>query len=188
MKYAYLPIVSILMIPLAGPAQADARGDVLAGISRCAGIADDRTWLDCIYGAAQPMRAQLGLAPALAAQTQLVPPAIPGAPPVHLVPEGSAPPGAPKKKNTGLSLYMFGDSDYPVVSKIAMASYQFDNNGAFTVTLANGQRWTQIDTSNLAHWRGPASRLVVTIMPGALGTFNLFVAGEADVYKVHRLH
>ena len=47
------------------PAMAGPRDDVLYGISRCGGIADDRTWLDCVYGAAQPMRAQLGLQPAL---------------------------------------------------------------------------------------------------------------------------
>ena len=60
------------------PALAAARDDVLYGISRCGGIADDRTWLDCVYGAAQPMRAQLGLQPAPASQQKLVPPAVPG--------------------------------------------------------------------------------------------------------------
>ncbi len=63
---------------IATAANANARDDVLDGISRCGGIPDDRTWLDCVYGAAQPMRAQLGLPPALASQQKLVPPAIPG--------------------------------------------------------------------------------------------------------------
>jgi len=54
---------------MAGP-----RDDVVQGIVRCGAIADDRQWLDCIYGAAQPMRAQLGLSPASAAQQRLVPP------------------------------------------------------------------------------------------------------------------
>ncbi|HEY4077469.1 MAG TPA: hypothetical protein VGM26_11125, partial [Rhizomicrobium sp.] len=45
-------------------ALADAREDVIAGVTRCAVLTDDRQWLDCYYGAAQPMRADLGLAPA----------------------------------------------------------------------------------------------------------------------------
>src|SRR3984957_8793892 len=60
------------------PAMADPREETLAGISRCAGLPDDRTFLDCIYGAAQPMRAALGLSPALPAQQLLVPPVSPG--------------------------------------------------------------------------------------------------------------
>ncbi len=66
------------LLALAAPAMAGPRDDVLYGISRCGGISDDRTWLDCVYGAAQPMRAQLGLAPAPASQQKLVPPAMPG--------------------------------------------------------------------------------------------------------------
>src|ERR1700689_1262178 len=80
---------------LAAPALAAARDDVLYGISRCGGIADDRTWLDCVYGAAQPMRAQLGLAPASPAQQKFVPPAMVGAPPPPAqafgVPQAAAP-------------------------------------------------------------------------------------------------
>jgi hypothetical protein len=52
-------------------ALADPREDVVAGLTRCAALADDRQWLDCYYGAAQPMRAALGLAPALQAQVKL---------------------------------------------------------------------------------------------------------------------
>jgi hypothetical protein len=58
------------------PAQARPRDDALSGAFRCAAIGDSRQWLDCYYGAAQPVRAALGLAPALAAQLKLaaVPP------------------------------------------------------------------------------------------------------------------
>src|SRR5271154_1492429 len=66
------------LLALAAPALAAPRDDVLYGISRCGGIADDRTWLDCVYGAAQPMRAKLGLPPAPASQQALVPPPVPG--------------------------------------------------------------------------------------------------------------
>ena len=73
-----LPAASAAQIRLAqdappGQALADARQDVLSATQRCAAIADDRTWLDCYYGAAQPMRAQLGLPAAPASQVRLVP-------------------------------------------------------------------------------------------------------------------
>jgi hypothetical protein len=55
----------------AAPAQARPRDDALASAFRCAVIADSRQWLDCYYGAAQPVRAALGLSPALAAQIGL---------------------------------------------------------------------------------------------------------------------
>lgn len=54
-----------------GRAQARARDDVLAGAFRCGVIADSRTWLNCYYGAAQPVRAALGLPSVLPAQAQL---------------------------------------------------------------------------------------------------------------------
>jgi hypothetical protein len=56
---------------LAAPAQARPRDDALAGAFRCAAIAESRLWLDCYYGAVQPVRAGLGMPPALAAQIKL---------------------------------------------------------------------------------------------------------------------
>jgi hypothetical protein len=53
------------------PAQARPRDDAMAGAFRCAVIGDSRTWLDCYYGAAQPVRAQLGMAPTPAGQVRL---------------------------------------------------------------------------------------------------------------------
>src|SRR2546423_488864 len=56
------------------PALADPTRDrVMDGAARCEGIPDNRVWLDCFYGSAQPMRALLGLAPAPESQTRLVP-------------------------------------------------------------------------------------------------------------------
>src|SRR3982751_275759 len=49
------------------------RDAVMDAVQRCEGIPDNRVWLDCFYGSAQPMRAVLGLAPAPESQTRLVP-------------------------------------------------------------------------------------------------------------------
>ena len=62
-----------LVLLAAAGARADTRDDVLSGIERCGVIHDDRTWLDCLYGAEQPMRAHLGLPPAPEFQQRLVP-------------------------------------------------------------------------------------------------------------------
>lgn len=52
--------------------QADPRGEVMSRAFRCSIIGDLRIWLDCYYGAAQPVRASLGLPPAPDVQQNLV--------------------------------------------------------------------------------------------------------------------
>src|SRR6478752_5511269 len=59
------------MLSVAAPAQARPRDDALSGSIRCGVVADSRQWLDCYYGAAQPVRAALGLGSALPAQIKL---------------------------------------------------------------------------------------------------------------------
>jgi hypothetical protein len=59
------------MLGLAEPAVARPRDDALSGAIRCGVIADSRQWLDCYYGAAQPVRGALGLGSALPAQIAL---------------------------------------------------------------------------------------------------------------------
>jgi hypothetical protein len=61
----------------AWPAAARPRDEVLSTALGCAAIGDARVWLDCYYGAAQPVRAELGLPSALPVQVRLaaVPPA-----------------------------------------------------------------------------------------------------------------
>ena len=72
------------------PAGADTRDDVLAGVARCGVIHDDRVWLDCVYGAQQPMRARLGLTPAPELQQRLVPGANVAPPPRIATPTTAA--------------------------------------------------------------------------------------------------
>ena len=72
LRQLLLPLL-LAATPLAA-AHAGPRDDVKAGSSRCDSISDDHTWLNCYYGAAQPVRAELGLPPAPDAQRNLVPP------------------------------------------------------------------------------------------------------------------
>src|ERR1700761_9836953 len=76
MRGAILLLCVMVLAPSVASAE-PTRDEVMAGAERCAGIADNRAWLDCFYGSAQPMRTMLVLPPAPATQTRLVPP--PGA-------------------------------------------------------------------------------------------------------------
>lgn len=185
MKSRYFLLLALLPLA-AAPAIAGTRDDVMSAATRCAGITDDRSWLDCYYGAAQPMRAQLGLVPAPAAQTAKVPPA-PGAARVFSV----APPppaAAPARQVSGppvtkgiLGIFGAGTDD------IKMASYQFDKHGMFTIRLSNGQAWQQIsDDTNFAHWRGAASNYKVSVAEGGFGHAELTVVNDGQTYEVRR--
>jgi hypothetical protein len=69
--------VDSLAPPPSQAVHAGPRDRVRAGSLRCDSITDEHTWLDCYYGAAQPVRADLGLTPAPVSQQNLVPP-VPG--------------------------------------------------------------------------------------------------------------
>lgn len=69
--FPFLAGLVLLLLLGARPAAARPQDEVLSGAFKCAAIADLRTWLDCYYGAAQPQRAALGLAPVPAAQARL---------------------------------------------------------------------------------------------------------------------
>lgn len=207
MKLRLFAILALLILPL--PALAGPREDVTAGASRCTSYADDRQWLDCYYGAAQPMRARLGLAPAAAAQVSLASVARGAA-----VTAASAVPsfGQHRKSDGGFFSGWFGSghedeappaefgqrttakglaNDQRPVDHITarMTAYAINKyTGQFVIDLDNGQRWKQLDgDSNLAHWAKKASTYVVTISNGWFGSYNMHVQGQAGVYKVDRV-
>jgi hypothetical protein len=162
------------------------RDEVMSGAARCAGIADNRTWLDCFYGSAQPMRAILGLAPAPPGQIKLVPP--PGA--AYLGPEvpRSAAAGAPPSdKSRGFLADLLG-SPKPIAANMPMASYKFGRDGKFTVVLRNGQTYRQEESDVVtAGWTRPASTYLVTIV-AASDKFILKVKDEPGViFHVRRV-
>src|ERR1700744_414229 len=105
MKRAFI-LGAVLQMALAYPVQADTRSGILATFNRCGVFADDRTWLNCIYGAVQPMRSQLGLPPAPASQTNLVPSDIPRSQIPSLASPQPLPPPAVRQQNSGGESFM----------------------------------------------------------------------------------
>ena len=165
--------VLIISALLALPALAGPREDTNSGIARCSLIADDRTYLDCIYGAAQPLRARLGLPPAPMAQQRLVPPG------------ASAPRMAPATKPVGVVDSFLGND--PSAGWIEV--FSFDSHGLFTVTFSNGQVWRQNanDTAR-AHWTGRASDYSIKFAIDASGrNGQLMVRGDSATYQLHKL-
>jgi hypothetical protein len=182
MKVCYLVLAGIALFGT--PALAGVREDVLAAMQRCAVISDDRTWLDCTYGAQQLMRAKLGLKPAPDFQQRLVPPgAIPLSTPVIAsgAPRPVAPP-APRRQG-GLMDMFAGKTKALAVSTLVAVRY--DSQGAFIATLENGQVWHQVNFQE----GFPKARLTigskVTILPGAMWSYD-FKTSDSHTYKVDR--
>lgn len=175
------------------PVLADAREDVVNGMTRCAALTDDRQWLDCYYGAAQPMRAWLGLSPAPQSQLKLLQQTSQPSTPATAVPlpatvtraaVRTGPPPPPKRSGF---FDVFGGSD--VVNNAPIQSYQVTGKG-FTVTLPDGQVWKQTDedaSKSPVNWNAPASSMRITITQGAMHTFNLVMGDESLHHKVTRV-
>lgn len=172
-------------------AWADTRDDVLSAISRCNVIHDNRVWLDCVYGAQQPMRSLLGLPPAPEYQQRLVP--SPGAAPVMIAPPPAPVSAAPARTasqpvhrgRAGFLGNLFGAN--PPVADSRMTSYRFEKSGAFVVELENGQKWRQADVeAGTASWNKPASSYSVTVTQGAFGSYILRTADNSRTFRVER--
>jgi hypothetical protein len=186
MRLAAMAVFSALLLP--SLAFADTRDDVAAGVARCARIADDRQWLDCFYGAAQPMRARLGLTPAPESQ-QLLSRAPAGAAPARPAPPGVQPPrpAIATGPASGFGLPHEGSSARETGR---IAAFTFDRFGIFTVTLTNGQVWVQNSSdSTKARWRANPAQTPynVIISEGLLGSYDFKVVGMPGAYKVRRV-
>ncbi len=176
-----ITLTVVFLIFASVSASASPKSDTLAAVSRCASIDNDRIFLDCFYGAAQPLRAELGLPPALAGQVSLVPPASPASLAAPMATTQSAP-AAPRSR--GLLSNWLGGGKVETLA-LRMSSYTFNSRGFFIVTLSDGEVWRQVEgDDSFAHWRGPASNYFVTVRSGALGSSNLQVQGEAVTFKV----
>jgi hypothetical protein len=154
------------------PQDVPVRDAAMSAAGRCASVTGERPWLDCYYAAANPVRARLGLAASAAAAPMPVPEQVS--------------PRAPVRSDTGLMSDLLGTRDVATASR--MASYSFDRNGLFTVTLENGQTWRQIDgDSHSAHWSKAPRNYAVTIINAAFKSFSLSVKGSPASYKVRRV-
>ena len=164
-----------LSLVAAAPSYGATREDVYQAFQRCDAMSDNRAWLDCIYGAVQPIRAELGLPPALANQVKLVPPVA-----------GAATPAKVPEKKGGLLSYVLGGKRE--VDGMAFRAYSFDGSGRFTVTLSDGQVWRQVDDDHrLAAWKASPGRYQASIRSGALGSSILEVRGEPGAFMVRRV-
>lgn len=183
-------LLAALVLTLGGSlgsvsAIADPRQDMLAGISRCAGLPDDRTFLDCVYGAAQPLRAALGLPPAPTFQTRLVPPA-PGQVPAPMASAPARTASAPPASNTnGLFGNLLGGNSEET---LRMGAYSFNPRGLFTVTLSDGQVWRQRDNDTaFANWGAKPGNYYVTVRADPTGGYTMTVRGDDGLYRVERV-
>jgi hypothetical protein len=162
------------------PALADTRDEVWAAMERCQPLQDDRTWLECTYGAKQPMRAKLGLPPAPDYQQRLVPALTAPAPASASASVRVPKPVVVSKPRTS---FLPGSNAAPITVS-TLARVQYDDRGGFVVTLDNGQVWRQV---NVEGGKAPLRMGTrVSITPGVLWTYNLKSADDARSYKVER--
>ncbi|MGZ5921233.1 MAG: hypothetical protein ACXWLT_05660 [Rhizomicrobium sp.] len=185
MSLRRLPVVMGLLTLLTAPAAAASdptRDDVMLNLQRCSGITDNRTWLNCFYGAAQPMRAQLGLPPAPDAQVNLVKNA-----PLTPPPMKSA-----SDKDSGWlgigNLNPFSSSDDDFSSGTTrLAAYNFGKDGLFTATLADGEVWKQSPYDDIrAHWGDQPASYIVIVTADMMGSHTMRVKGDHN-YRVLRV-
>ena len=189
------------------PAAADSRDLVQERIARCHELTDTRQYLECLYGAVQPLRSELGLPPAPQAASfapLFAAPQIARAAPPPSQPQAQEKPGfwtSMFSEAVGIKTVMVPPEQFGLrnarpgpgrnVDRITarMTNYSLDRKtGAFTVTLENGQVWRHGRSEEpLPVWTKPASAYVATISYGAGNTFNLSVEGERRPYKVERI-
>jgi hypothetical protein len=164
------------------PGDSQLRDDVMSTVLRCYAVPEDRQWLDCFYGAAQPVRTHLGLSPGPQAPAMSV--SAPADPRMvqHQMPDAMA------KDQFGLAVIprpMARNVDHITAH---MTAYDFSRFKIFTVSLSNGQVWRQLSGDiTYAHWDKPPASYMVTISRGAFGSFNLQVKDLPSVFKVARL-
>jgi hypothetical protein len=157
---------------IAGP-----REDVMDASARCAAITDDRQWLDCYYGAAQAMRARLGLSSAPASQMALVP--APGK-----APQPRAQIAQPAQEGFFERLVAHDELN----REPQMVAYDFDKAHRFTVKLSDGTTWRQsLNDTHRAAWTRPPASYRVLVSKGHDGT-GILDANDGFHYEVQRVN
>lgn len=166
---------SALLVLTATPVLAGPRDDMMAGISRCGALPDDRTFLNCVYGAAQPLRAQLGLPPAPDAQQRLVPQAF--AAPAPQMPPRPAPQASPARSLPARAI------------QDRLETFSFNRRGLFIIMLGNGEHWRQDPSDTVrAKWIGRASDYVVRVAKDSEQSAQMSVMGDPNIYRMVRVN
>jgi len=115
-----------------------------------------------------------------------VPPVQLGAP-QQMVSNPSPPQSVPRSNEKPSFITRMLGTDPPLAVS-PMASYRYDQSGAFIVALQNGQEWRQTDTlGGKVTWLKKPSAYTVTITKGTFGSFGLRTDENPRSYKVERL-
>ena len=179
-KFIYLSALAAALFN--SPVLAGVREDVLTAMQRCSVIPDDRTWLDCTYGAQQLMRSKLGLTPAPEFQQRLVPPAGTMAPPPPVAVSATPRVAPPSSRHRSGFMDMFSSNRAMAVS--VLVGVRYDNQGAFIATLENGQVWHQVNVQLGEKKARLTLGSRVTVVPGAMWSYDLKIGNSPHAYKV----
>jgi len=171
-------LLAILTVSAASPAMAGPREDSDAGIARCAVLADDRAYLNCIYGAVQPLRARLGLPPAPEAQVRAVPP-------VMIAPISPRPTVAPSAASSRVP----SEAAFAGGMRERMDNFTFGRGGLFSLMLENGEMYRQ-DPGDAprARWTGRGSDYQVFVIKQGPRSAVMKVAGDPNVYRMQKIN
>ena len=174
----------ILLAALTGsavsPAMAGPREDSDAGIARCASLGDDRAYLNCIYGAVQPLRARLGLPPAPEAQIRAVPPVAAASAPIS--PRPAAAPSAASSRVPSEAAFAGGMRE-------RMDNFTFGRGGLFRLMLENGEMYRQDpNDAPRAKWSGRGSDYQVFVIKQGPRNAVMKVAGDPNVYRMQKIN
>jgi hypothetical protein len=166
------------VLPLALPALAGPREDVLRALGQCAAVADSTARLACYDRLAPQVKAALAPAPAQVAGPSPAPPQ------AETTPEQFGSERLPKTE-AQQSLEKAHERD-SITAKLA--DYAKNPFGKFIVVLANGQVWRQIQgDSGEAHFARTPSDNTVIISRAIFGSYQLRIAGSNKIFKVERL-
>ena len=170
----HLLLAGLAMASLS-PALAGPREDSDAGIARCATLGDDRAYLNCIYGAVQPLRARLGLPPAPEAQIRAVPPVMASAP--ILSPRPTAAPRAPS------------EAAFAGGMRERIDNFTFGRDGLFRLMLENGEMYRQ-DPADAprARWTGRGSDYLVFVIKQGPRNAVMKVMGDTNIYRMQKVN
>lgn len=208
-RISFVALVALALSPIA--AHAGPRDDLVAGMAKCAGVADNAARLSC-YDALNPALKAAQAEPAAAAVS---------APPVQsaMAPAAAPVAGAPPPDKSAWydPFHVFGTSPRQQVRPeqfgaedlappppppgqpapaepqaldsitATVAEYTFSPFGKFLVILDNGQIWQQLQNdTGLAHF-SKGHKNTVTIDRGVMGSYNLLINDSSATFKVKRL-